>query len=46
VAQEQDQGERACGGQDEPPPLEKELRHVSSVPEKPSRVCDAFVPKA
>jgi DNA repair protein RecN (Recombination protein N) len=30
----------------EPPPLEEELRHASSVPEKSSRVCDGFMPKA
>src|SRR5439155_10306207 len=42
---EQEQHERDCGGQKEPPVLEEELRHVASVPEKSSRVCDAFVLK-
>jgi hypothetical protein len=45
AAQEQDRGERAGGGQQQAPPLEKEFRHGSSVPKQVSRVCDRFVPE-
>jgi hypothetical protein len=45
VGCEQEQHERDRGGEKMPPMLEEEFRHVSSVPEQVSRVCDGSVPK-
>jgi hypothetical protein len=45
VGCEHEQYERDRGGKEMPPVLEEEFRHVPSVPEEVSRVCDRSVPK-